>query len=143
MGEVFFPWLGTLADAQNERRSVKKGPSRSEENHKFDVAEKLAEIEWKKKIWKRDDNTCRCCGRTCKKGGPLRPERGECHHVEGRYPVAIRWDRRNGILLCQQCHEQVTGAVNVKVVLVATKTYTIDGRSFKNADKKVRFERVA
>lgn len=83
------------------------------------------------------------CQRKVRKCLELVNERGEVHHVSGRVVKAIRWDRRNGILLCATCHERVTGKVAEKHLIESKHTFTIDGVQYLNANKPVRFQRVA
>lgn len=54
--------------------------------------------EWRKKVFERDNYTCRMCG---KRGGKLR-----AHHIK-RYRSAIseRTVVENGITLCNDCHK--------------------------------------
>jgi len=54
---------------------------------------------WRKKIFKRDDYICQCCG---KRGGKLHP-----HHIKSfaNHPK-LRLDPSNGITLCASCHQK-------------------------------------
>lgn len=101
------------------------------------------EARWKREVWKRDDGKCRWCGRKCVKALDLIPERGEVHHVSGRVVKAIRWDRRNGLLLDAACHERLTGKVAEKFLIHSKHTFSVDGVQYINADKPVRYQRVA
>lgn len=98
---------------------------------------------WKKAVWKRDGGKCRWCKRDVKKCLELAPERGECHHVSGRVVKEIRWDRRNGVLVCASCHERLTGKVAEKHKIESMHTFAADGIRYVNADKPIRFVRVA
>jgi hypothetical protein len=135
----------TLAEMQATRRAVPKGsePSRLQRKVANAKDERKEEADWKKDVWKRDGGCCRWCHRVCVKSLSLVPERGECHHVSGKVVRAIRWDRRNGLLVCAVCHERLTGKVAEKHVLVSRYTFTVDGVSYINADKPVQFKRVA
>jgi hypothetical protein len=95
------------------------------------------------KGWIRDHGCCRWCKRKVAKTLSLVPERGEVHHVSGRVVKEIRWDRRNGLLVCAACHERLTGKVAEKFVLIPTRTFTVEGVAYANADFAVRFKRVA
>jgi hypothetical protein len=110
------------------------------EKQKDDAA---AERKAKAAVWLLDKGHCRCCGRKVERKPDMLPDRAEFHHVNGRTVKAIRWDVRNLILLCLECHQQVTGVINLKVVLVATAQFVVKGESYKNGRKAVRFERVA
>jgi len=65
------------------------------------------------------------------------------HHVSGRVVREIRWDVRNGLLLCASCHERITGKVAEKHVVISRHTFEIDGIAYINADKAVQFKRIA
>lgn len=105
--------------------------------------ERKAEAAWKKAVWKRDGDHCRWCRRRVRRCLELVADRGECHHVCGRVVQTIRWDRRNGLLVCATCHERITGKVAEKHVVESKHVYTIDGVSYLNADKPVSFKRIA
>jgi len=94
-------------------------------------------------VWKRDGHCCRWCKREAIKTIELVGQRGECHHVSGKVVKAIKWDRRNGLLLCLSCHERITGKVAEKFLIHSRHTFSIDGIAYINADKPVRFQRVA
>ncbi len=104
--------------------------------------ERKEEAAWKAAIWKRDGSECRWCRRGVRKCLDLVPDRGECHHVSGRVVREIRWDRRNGLLLCASCHERITGKVAEKSVIQSKHTFTVDEIAYINADKAVRFVRI-
>lgn len=94
-------------------------------------------------VWKRDGGKCRWCGRKVEKRLDLVPERGEVHHVSGRVVKAIRWLRKNGLLLCASCHERITGKVAEKFLIHSKHTFTVDGVRYIDADKPVHYQRVA
>ena len=55
--------------------------------------------EWRKIIWKRDDYSCKYCG---KRGGKL-----IAHHLDGyNWCIEKRTDVNNGITLCLICHKK-------------------------------------
>lgn len=139
-----FESLPTLADVEASRRgkSFPKGASRLELKVEAKVDEKKAEARWKKEVWRRDGGRCRCCRRRVEKRPDLVPSRGECHHISGRAVRAVRWDVRNGLLVCKQCHDEITGAVGTKLVIESKHTFTVENASYLNADKKVRFVKV-
>lgn len=118
--------------------------TRLQEKEAKRLDESKDEKKWRAAIWKRDEGKCRWCGRTVVKSLELRPDRGECHHVSGRVVKEIRWDRRNGILLClPPCHERLTGTVAEKHLLYSRHTFSVDGIAYLNADKPVKFKRIA
>jgi len=55
---------------------------------------------WRKDVFKRDDYSCRRCG---KRGGKL-----NAHHIKpfAQYPK-LRFELSNGITLCEPCHRQI------------------------------------
>lgn len=56
--------------------------------------------EWRKKVFERDDYTCKMCG---KKGGNL-----NAHHIKSfkKYPE-LRLKLSNGLTLCEECHKKI------------------------------------
>lgn len=142
---TLFPQLETLDQVQARRagKPIPKGESRLQQAAKDDKDERKAEAAWKKEIWKRDGGQCRWCRRRVEQRIDLVPTRGECHHVSGRVVRDIRWDRRNGLLLCATCHERVTGKVAEKHVIESKHTFTVEGVAYINADKRVKFTRIA
>lgn len=124
-------------------KAVPKGESRLQVKDRTDKQDARAEEKWKKAVRKRDGMHCRWCKRKVEICLDLVPERAECNHISGRVVLAIRWDVRNGLLLCCACHERITGKVNERFVIYSTKTFTVDGVSYINGDKPVKFKRVA
>ena len=62
---------------------------------------------WRKAVLKRWGNCCANCGapgerEDDKQNGVVL----ECHHAVKRRYILTRWDRRNGIALCVECHKQ-------------------------------------
>jgi 5-methylcytosine-specific restriction endonuclease McrA len=105
--------------------------------------ERKEEAGWRKAVWKRDGGCCRWCHRSVEKCLDLKPTRGEVHHISGRVVKAIRWDARNGALLCATCHERLTGKVAEKHVIESRHTFTVDGVSYIDGSKRLKFTRVA
>lgn len=135
--------LPTLDEMQRIRRPNQKGESRLQKKVKDAKDETKAERTWKAAVWKRDGGQCRWCRRIVRRVLDLCPDRGEVHHVSGRVVVAIRWDPRNGILLCCACHERITGKVSEKHVIESKHTFQVEEIAYINADKPVKFKRVA
>lgn len=56
-------------------------------------------IEWRRKVYARDNYSCQCCG---EKGGKL-----NAHHIESysKNPH-LRTDVNNGVTLCEPCHKR-------------------------------------
>ncbi|NLE06200.1 MAG: HNH endonuclease, partial [Crenarchaeota archaeon] len=66
------------------------------ENHKNRASEEY--IEWRNKVYERDNYTCQCCGDST--GGNL-----QAHHIENfSTNEELRFDINNGITLCDLCH---------------------------------------
>lgn len=141
----FLDHLPTLAEARTARCAAQKGaePSRLQKKVADAKDERKEEAAWKNAVWKRDGAKCRWCHRGCRKCLELAPTRGEVHHVSGRVIREIRWDRRNGLLLCATCHERVTGKVAEKHLIESKHTFSIEGVSYINADKPCRFVKIA
>lgn len=140
----FLDSLSTMAEVNAERRAKPKGaePSRLQVKVANAKDERKEEAAWKTAVWKRDGGKCRWCRREVRRCLDLVPDRGEVHHVSGRVVREIRWDRRNGALLCAACHERVTGKVAEKHVIESTHTFAVDGIAYINADKPVKFTRI-
>ena len=126
---------------QQPRRALPKHatPSRLDAKTAKDKADKAAEKTWKAAVWQRDKGKCRYSGLKVKAMLALDPRRGERHHIAGRADRAVRWDRRNGILLSLAVHEQVE---RNELRIVGTKFFVVDGKTYINADQRVRFEMV-
>lgn len=125
------------------RCAPQKGESRLQKKVREQKDETKEEARWKRELWKRDSGRCRWCRRAVRQCLELVPDRGECHHLSGRVVKDIRWDRRNGLLVCAACHERLTGKVAEKHVIVSRHTFTVDGMQYINGDQPVRFRRVA
>ena len=136
--------LVSMADVNAEKRAKPKGaePSRLQVKEAKRKDESKDEARWRTEVWKRDGGKCRWCGREVVKALELRADRGEVHHVSGRVVKAIRWDRRNGLLLCAADHERLTGKVAEKFLIHSKHTFTVDEIAYVNADKPVKFQRV-
>lgn len=136
--------LPTLADTtKGGWRKDTPEPTRLEKKTADIRDERKEEAAWRKAIWRRDGGCCRWCHREVRKCLDLVPTRGECHHISGRVVKEIRWDVRNGLLLCATCHERLTGKVAEKHVLQSKHTFTVDGVQYVNGDKPMKFTRVA
>lgn len=119
-----------FTNGQPTHNPVPKGKSRSQLKAEDDTADATAEEKWKRAVRKRDDNHCRWCKRRVKVTLDLVPDRAECHHAAGRFPLAIRWLVKNGLLLCNTCHERVTGRVNERFIVIYSKFYELDADAF-------------
>lgn len=134
----------TLAEANATPRACWKHDieKRSAKNASDDREDKAAERRWKRDVWKRDKHLCRCCEKHVDKSLDLMPTRGECHHLAGRADKAVRWDQRNGILTCHDCHEAIEH--NEIVVLQAARfAFRVEAKTYLNGQKKLKFKRAA
>lgn len=59
---------------------------------------KRADAVWAQCIAARDGYRCRRCRKVC---------RGHAHHIISRNVTIARWDLRNGVYLCAECHAAV------------------------------------
>jgi predicted restriction endonuclease len=124
-------------------RSIPKGASRLEFKTAKDKAD-VGKLEaWKRAVFALDKFRCRKCGAKVTRTLERVPHQAQAHHVKGRVEKLVRYDVRNGLCVCGACHDQITGAVNEKWIVVGTKFFTLQGRAFINAREPVTFERVA
>lgn len=119
-----------------------KGPTRLQETVADRSEKTVDERAFKKTVHDRDGFVCRCC--RCKVIACLArvPERREIHHIHGRIGV-LRVEARCALVVCCECHEKLTGKVNEKLIILATKTFKLDGRRVTDARAPVVFKRVA
>jgi len=131
--------LGALD--QQPRRAMPKYamPSRLDERKDDLKAEKAAEKGWRKGCITRDGKVCRCCQRKVVQQLALAPERLEVHHVAGRVDQAVRWDVRNGVVLCAECHEKITRHA-LFIVQAAKHLFRVGVKTYINANKKIDFK---
>lgn len=139
--------LPTLAEMDAARRGkpLLKGASRLQ----VATAEKkltlVDEKTFKRDVRERDGWCCRRCHRKVVQTLKRQPDRAEVHHIHGR-TGDLRFEARCALLLCCFCHEKVTGRVNERWIIIATKTFTIrsmPGKELTDARAKVSFERIA
>ncbi len=137
--------LPTMAEVNQQRRAVPKHeiPTRLQEKTDERRDEKKAEERWRKELWARDKGHCRWCKRKVVKTLELLPERGERHHVVPRENRVTRWDARAALLVCLACHQRLTGKVGgERFVVVASKTFTVDGVQYPDCRKPVIYKRI-
>jgi hypothetical protein len=131
------------AERARKNEGFPKGKSRLEVRKDQKPLTVVDERTFKAIVWKRDDSHCRKCRRKVVKGLIKRvPERGEVNHIHGRLGD-LRFEDRAALLLCLSCHELVTGKVNERWVILATKTFKIGEREYTDARFPVVFRRVA
>ncbi len=139
--------LPTMAEMDAERRGkpLLKGQSRLERAVEDETLTVVDAKAFKSEVRARDRYHCRKCLRAVTVLVSRVPERAEVHHIHGRHGD-LRFDSRCALLLCLRCHEQVTGRVNERWIIIATVTLTIPslpGRELTDARYPVQFERVA
>lgn len=123
-------------------RCAKPKLSKMARAHDAGAAKKADEKQlsaWRREVSTRDKGKDRCTGKRVVKTIALDPNRAECHHVAGRADDAVRYDRRNGILLSLATHCQVE---ENKLRIVGTKFFTVNGKKYIDCDHAVRFIKV-
>ena len=142
MADPLYSWQRSpsLVERQATRRATPKHAEKTRAEQHTDQAreEKKAEAACVKRVWQRDEGQCRHCKVKVLKSLEYQPKRGETHHIVGRATWAVRFDPRNRILLCAACHELVE-RLRLFIVGTAKQMFTVDGKSYLNADCKLRF----
>lgn len=120
-------------------RCARKRSSDREDKRKLEV--------WRDGVWDRDKSKCRCCGADVVRNF-YSPRRGECHHIAGRRIRPLRWDVRNGVLLCADpCHLRATGTIGVKVTIAQADIHrfelVVGGHRYIDATHPLEFIRNA
>ena len=130
-------------------RPCPKGESRLQRATVARKVETVTDTQFKADVWRLDAGHCRKCGGRVKKSLTRHHRRGEVHHVHGRLG-ALRHDVRGSCLVCQACHEQLTGKVAEKWIIVPTTGSTYftvlekgTPRELLNVRGPIKFERVA
>lgn len=132
-----------LPDMPTGPQACPKGKTRLELKVEAKPLTKVDEKKFKGDVWVRDKKRCRCCGRKVVKTIERVPERGEVNHLHGR-TGDLRFEVRAAALMCLTCHERFTGRVGgYKLIVVASKTFTIRQGTFTDATFPIKFERVA
>ncbi len=136
------PMTMAEVDAMRRGKPIEKGPSRLEVRTEDIRQDKADERRWKKEVTARDGHVCRSCKCRVVKQLALAPNRLEVHHVAGRADQAVRWDVRNGMVLCATCHERVTR--NQLLIIQAAKfLFRIAQTTYINASKALKFQEAA
>lgn len=130
---------------QASRRAVQKSAmtSRAAANGQAKRDDKKQLQAWRAAVWKRDQGICQCCLRKVIKTLENVPARGECHHLDGRANTAIRFDVRNGTLVCNDCHLSITGGIGKKLIVVGRKFFTVKGVKYVDATTRPIFREAA
>ena len=134
------PTLGTFDWRREPKREV---TTRREENGAKRKADDKQLAAWRKAVAKRDGDKCRWCRRKVVETLERVPEQAQTHHATPREHRPTRYDVRNGIRLCGTCHDRITGTVGEKAVIVAGKTFEIDGRAYPDMSGPVNFKVIA
>lgn len=134
----------TMAEVNAKPRATAKHaiPSRLAEKTADDRDEKRDERLWRKGCIKRDGKVCRCCQRVVVVQLELAPNRLEVHHVAGRADQTVRWDVRNGIVLCAECHGKITER-RLWILQAARYLFRVGQQTYINAAKAVTFSKKA
>lgn len=132
-----------MTNGQPSYNPVPKGRTRLDLKMDRVQEDDTAEEQWRRLVRERDEYHCRWCRRRVVVTIELVPDRAECHHLIRRDVEAVRWDVRNGLLLCLACHQRVTGKVQEKFLVVATVLYVLDEVEYPNGSEPVEFKRVA
>lgn len=136
-----FDSLPTLGEIQGLRRAVPKYAEKSRLQAKREKTTDHRKT-WDavtREIWMRDHGRDRLTRRKVKKTIALDPLRGEVHHVVSRDDRAVRYDRRNLLLLSLETHGRVE---RHELRIVGTHWFTINGKTYVNTEYPVRFEKV-
>ncbi len=128
--------------AERSGKPLLKGKSRLEQLAEEKKLTLVDEREFLKIVRERDRMHCRMCRRKVIVQLARDPKRAEVHHIHGRRGV-LQFEDRCALLVCQSCHEKLTGKVNEKFIVVGTAFLMIDGRERIDARQPVTFERVA
>jgi hypothetical protein len=134
--------LPTVADEAAKRvgKAIPKGKTRLQETIEARPLTKIDEKEFRRQVWFRDKNRCRCCERKVEKVLGRVPERGEVNHIHGR-TGDLRFEVRAAILMCLKCHERFTGKVNEhRLTIIASQTFTTRQGTFTDATFPVQFK---
>lgn len=127
------PMTMAEVEAMRHGKTLDKGPSKLEEKVEKDKADYHAERAFKAAVWKRDKGLCRACGAKVLRQLELHPKRGEVHHLESRKNRAVRYDTRNGILLCATDHERVERN-KLYIRGTAAQMFTVKAKHYLNAE---------
>lgn len=121
---------------------LKKPPSRLQDRETVKQLTRVSDREFRGEVWTRDKSRCRKCGRKVVKAMGRIAERGEVHHLHGRLGD-LRFEAKAALLLCLECHEQVTGRIAEKWIAIGTKFWKLHGERVIDATAPVKFKRVA
>lgn len=133
-----FSHLPTLGEMQQTRRAPLKVRTRLPQKTAERKADQDALATFRRHVFARDKGRCRCCGRVVRKTLELAADRAEVHHLAGRADHAVRYDRRNGILTCLACHQQITDGT-IQIAGAPRHLFSVNGTRYLNGDHELRF----
>lgn len=138
----FLDSLPTKADLDAQRRAIPKHEmvTRRDEADKERKLDERKLEKWRKGVTKRDGLICRWCRRPVVPTVEHVPEQSNTHHATPREHKPTRYDVRNGIRLCGTCHDRITGTVGEKAIIVASQTFTLNGREYPDMTHAVQFK---
>lgn len=135
--------LPTLAEVQADRASRpnwKTTRTILDEKTEADKDDARKLEAWKSAVRKRDKGRCRVCEVKTVKTLEADPKRGEAHHIKTRADKRVRYDLRNGLHVCLKCHQRLEGrGKKLHVIGTAAQMFTVDGKTYLNGDKRLRF----
>lgn len=135
-----FEQLGTLG--ARARCAVQKWavPTRLKEQTAKDALD-VGKLEtWKREVYAFAKYHCLCCGITVKRTLKLVANRAEAHHIERRSNKDTRYDVRNGVCLCLECHGRVT---RYELRIVGTVFFVVNDRAYLNGREPLAFKDAA
>lgn len=138
-----FPNLPTMAEVNALRHATSKAAmtSRTADRKADDKQARKHEATFIEAVRRLDKWTCRCCRRKVVKTIEHVWNRAEVHHLERRATLDTRYDVRNGVLLCLEDHERVTGTIGKsKLVIVPSRFFVLNGKRYGDARKRLHFE---
>jgi len=141
--------LLTLPEVEALRigKPILKGPTRLETRIGDTRDEKGNERRWRKAVIALDGQTCQVCRRHVVQQLALAGNQLHVHHVAPRADQAVRWDVRNGMVTCLECHEKLTphssAPVHLVILQAARFLFTVGDKTYINAREPVTFEEVA
>ena len=133
-----FPQLPTLAAVQAARvgKAIAKGKTRLEAQVSADRTDALAERAFRAAVWKRDQGKCRVCGCRVVRTLTVTPKRGDVHHIAPRAVRAVRFDPRNGLLVCAMDHERLQ---QHRLHMYASSLFWVNNKEYVDAGGHIMF----
>jgi len=93
---------------QQPARAVPKPAPRLHDRVAYKQQRERKASTFRAEVWKRDESTCRLCGRRVKRTLALCPEQGHVHHLRGRNVAPEdRYNPKAALLVCATCHRDI------------------------------------